>query len=283
MCIDFHTHIFPQEIRHHREKFFKGEPAFELLYRHPKSRMVGASELVEELKRSGVDKAVVFGFPWESSSIAKMHNDYVWESAKMFPDHLIPFACAGLASESGVDEIGRCIDKGFRGVGELAFYVESNHEKQLRMIKRALALCRLNRCLLLVHANEPVGHVYPGKVNAGLNFYYKIASESVGVPLIFAHWGGGLFFFNILKKEAPDVLKDVYYDTAASPFLYKPDIYRIAVEIIGVEKILFGTDYPLLPAARYFGEMKKAGLSIEEQQKIKGENAKKLLAGFRLL
>ena len=42
MIIDFHTHIFPEEIRAGREKFFSGEPAFELLYGNPGAKMVGA-------------------------------------------------------------------------------------------------------------------------------------------------------------------------------------------------------------------------------------------------
>ena len=40
--VDFHTHLFPPEVRENREKYFAGEPAFELLYTSPKSKMIGA-------------------------------------------------------------------------------------------------------------------------------------------------------------------------------------------------------------------------------------------------
>ena len=70
---------------------------------------------------------------------------------------------------------------------------------------------------------------------------------------------------------------NVYFDTAASPFLYDPSIYRIAKELVGLEKILFGTDFPLLKPTRYFGELQASGLSEEEIACICGENAKKLL------
>jgi len=43
------------------------------------------------------------------------------------------------------------------------------------------------------------------------------------------------------------VLANVWFDTAASPYLYRSDIYRLAAELAGEEKVLFGTDYPLLP------------------------------------
>src|SRR4030042_498366 len=41
MIIDFHTHLFPEEIRNDRERFFDGEPAFRLLYKSPSSRLAG--------------------------------------------------------------------------------------------------------------------------------------------------------------------------------------------------------------------------------------------------
>ena len=87
-----------------------------------------------------------------------------------------------------------------------------------------------------------------------LKMIYDLVQASAGVKLILAHWGGGLFFYNLLKREVPDSLTDVYFDTAASPFLYKPEIYRLAGNIMGPRKILFGSDYPLIPPSRYFRE-----------------------------
>ncbi|RLA97672.1 MAG: amidohydrolase [Deltaproteobacteria bacterium] len=277
MIIDFHTHIFPREIRNQREKFFKGEPAFELLYGNPRSKMVGAGELVDKLKKCGVDKAVVFGFPWESASIARMHNDYVLEASKRYPDFLIPFACSGLSTAEGINELKRCASLDFRGIGELAFYTDDDSSRQLRAIEPVVEICKKQSLLLLVHSNEPVGHVYPGKAKAGLRFYYELAKICKGMPVILAHWGGGLFFYNTLKKEAPEVLKDVYYDTAASPFLYKNSIYSLAIQVAGADRILFGSDFPLISPERYFREIESAGIGRENVEKIKGENARRLL------
>ncbi|MBM4347235.1 MAG: amidohydrolase, partial [Deltaproteobacteria bacterium] len=67
-------------------------------------------------------------------------------------------------------------------------------------------------------------------------------------------------------------MRNVYYDTAASPFLYSKKIYGVAKEIVGVEKIVFGSDYPLVRPQRYFQEMEESGLSKEDQKKILGLN-----------
>jgi len=54
-------------------------------------------------------------------------------------------------------------------------------------------------------------------------------------------------------------------------------VYRIALTILGAEKILFGSDYPLLPPERYFQEMDTAGLTAQEKMRICHGNAAALL------
>jgi predicted TIM-barrel fold metal-dependent hydrolase len=46
---------------------------------------------------------------------------------------------------------------------------------------------------------------------------------------------------------------------------------------MGVEKILFGSDFPLISPQRYFRELEGSGLSREDQEKILGLNFSKLL------
>ncbi|MGA7878463.1 MAG: amidohydrolase family protein, partial [Desulfoferrobacter sp.] len=122
----------------------------------------------------------------------------------------------------------------------------------------------------------PIGHSYPGKAPFGLDFYYAIARLAKGLPLILAHWGGGLCFYEMLRKEVPETLGSVYYDTAASPFLYRSGIYTHMTEIVGAERILFGSDYPLLAANRYFDEMANLGLAADVIDAITGGNAARL-------
>jgi predicted TIM-barrel fold metal-dependent hydrolase len=69
----------------------------------------------------------------------------------------------------------------------------------------------------------------------------------------------------------------VYYDTAASPFLYDSRIYRYAKDLVGMDKVLLGTDYPLLKPQRYRREMAEAGLDREDVNRICGLNAARLL------
>jgi predicted TIM-barrel fold metal-dependent hydrolase len=140
-----------------------------------------------------------------------------------------------------------------------------------------MAICLKYDVPLLLHVNEPVGHQYPGKTRMSLNYLYKFLKKYPSNRIVLAHWGGGLFLYVLLKREVREVLTNVWFDTAASPFLYRPEIYRMAGEIVGYDKILFGSDYPLLKPERYFKEMHSAGLSARQIEEIAGKNSEGLL------
>ncbi len=277
MIIDVHTHIFPQKICADREKYFEAEPAFEHLYRPPQSKMANARELVAAMDANGVDRSVVFGFPWRKTDIAKHHNDYVLESVTQFPDRLIGFGCLNPFDPHASREAIRCLDGGLKGIGELAFYDFGIADGADESLAPIMAICRERNVPVLIHTNEPIGHMYPGKTPNTLAQIYRLIQKFSQNTIILAHWGGGIFFFNLLKREVKANLQNVYVDTAASPFLYDPEIYKVAVQVIGADKILFGSDYPLINPSRYFSEMQTAGLTKDEIEAICDHNALKLL------
>ena len=71
MRIDVHTHIFPPDFIQDRSRFFEREPAFRLLYESPKAKLASAEALLEVMDRDDIDRAVVFGFPWNHSATAR--------------------------------------------------------------------------------------------------------------------------------------------------------------------------------------------------------------------
>ncbi len=277
MIVDFHTHLFPPEIISQKTSFFSAQPAFKLLYESDQAKMVEAEELIEMMDDQGVERSVVFGFPWRKSRTIKNHNDYIIESVKRFPDRLIGLCCFDMEFEDAAAETIRCLDAGLSGVGELASYTSGIDQIVINNLTPVMKICRERKLPLLLHANEPVGHSYPGKAPDSLSGVYRFISSFPDNIVVLAHWGGGLFFYSLMKKEVTESLKNVYFDTAASPFLYKNDIYRVAKELVGIEKILFGSDYPLIKPGRYFKELAQSGLSEEEITNIKGGNAARLL------
>jgi predicted TIM-barrel fold metal-dependent hydrolase len=277
MIFDAHTHIFPEEVCRRREDFFTDEPAFRLLYENPKAHLVGPAELVGAMDEGGVDAAVVLGFPWRREGLWRRQHETILEAARRWPQRLAPFCAVDLLAPGAAREVGRCLAAGFKGVGELAWYLEDLGADLTRVLAPIAEICQHYQAPLLVHTNDPLGPAYPGKAAISLPELYRAIKAYPEVTWILAHWGGGLPFYGLMKKEAPEVFRRVYFDTAASPYLYRPEIYRLGAEMAGPDKILFGSDYPLLPVSRYLKEMEEAGVSEEWREMILGKNLAKLL------
>lgn len=277
MIIDCHTHLFPKSMRDNRERYFAGEPAFKMLYAWEKAQLVGAQEMIRIMDEEQVDMSIAFGFPWKNPEYAKIHNDYIMTAVSKYPDRIRGFCCVDTCHESAAEEVERCIQGGLCGVGELAFY-ETGIVCEVRdSLAPIMSICRQKSLPLMIHTNEPVGHMYPGKSENTLAQIYDIIKRFPDNKIILAHWGGGLFFYGLLKRELKEMLKNVWVDTAASPFLYDPAIYSHATKIIGPDKILFGSDFPLIKPSRYFKEMSEARLSKEDIAAISGINIQTLL------
>jgi predicted TIM-barrel fold metal-dependent hydrolase len=277
MILDAHTHIFPEEMCRRREDFFSDEPAFQALYDSPRSRLVGPEELLKNLEEVGVEAAVVSGFPWRQERLWRRQHEVILEAQRRWPRKIIGFCNVNPLDPAAPGEVERCLAAGFRGVGELAWYLDDPGEDLEYFLTPLAELSQHFRVPLMLHMNDPVGSHYPGKAAIRLDAVYRLIQKFPEVIWILAHWGGGLPFYGLLKKEAPEVLQRVYFDTAASPYLYRPAIYRLAAEMVGPEKILFGSDYPLLSPQRYLEEMEEANLPEDWREMILGENLAALL------
>ena len=101
-------------------------------------------------------------------------------------------------------------------------------------------------------------------------------SNNPGLKIILAHLGGGIFIYETMK-EIKEKFCDVYYDTAATPFLYDERIYRTISALDLNRKFLFGSDFPILQPSRYLDGIKKSGMSDDEMEMVMGGNVQRLL------
>ena len=139
---------------------------------------------------------------------------------------------------------------------------------------------KLKNGLLLTHSSEPVGHLYTGKGFTTPDKIWRFLNMFPDSNVVLAHWGGGLPFYSLMP-EVSEAISNFYFDTAASPYLYSKSIFDIANQLIGPERILFGSDYPLISQSRIINQIKDSRLLAEEQQKIFSDNAIRLLAKLK--
>lgn len=277
MIIDSHTHLFHGPVEQDRSPFFENEPEFKLLYDSPKSRITTAASLLDTMDTHGVDISVVSGFPWRNPDHARANNDAVIEAATRHPDRIRGLACFDAAWDEAAQEAERCIDAGLSGVGELAFYLSGIDDQAVNLLAPVMEVLRNKGNLpCMIHTNEPLGHPYPGKTPVTLEQIDNLAASFPENRIILAHWGGGILFYHIMKKEMKDRLKNIWYDTAASVFLYDPAVYDMAAAAGVIDKVLFGTDYPLLTPERYYKDLDASQLSAPQKAMVLGENARRL-------
>jgi uncharacterized protein len=277
MIIDCHTHIFPDAIRKNRNAFCGRDDGFSSIYRDPKAKLAGAEDLIASMDEAGIEKSVVCGFSWSQPDLCGLHNDYLVEVASRYPNRLLVFLSLLFSDPdwSG-KELEERLKEGAKGVGEVAFYGREMALQEIRSSEPLLSMMERSGIPLLLHTNERLGHSYPGKGVTPLERFYELILSHPGLSIILAHWGGGLLFYELMPEVAK-AMANVYYDTAASPYLYSKRIYPIACQVLGTDKILFGTDFPLLSPERYFRELEESGLSSEKKEKVLGINLSRLL------
>jgi len=277
IIIDIHVHICPPEIRENRESFLDGEPEFAVIYKDKNARLAGASDLIASMDKDNVDMSVIFGFPWHNEEYYRLNNDYVLDAVKRYPDRLIPFCCLNVDHPRAIFEIKRCINLGAKGIGELAFYSKGLDHDAQDALEPVVNICQEANLPVLLHTNEPIGHQYAGKSPMTLVQLYELLKRYDNTKWILAHMGGGIPFYGFLKKELNKIIANCWFDTAAIPYLYRPAVLKAMKDAVGIDKILFGSDYPLLTPLRYKNEFMKSGLTHEEINAILGENARNFL------
>ncbi|HHW06152.1 MAG TPA: amidohydrolase family protein [Clostridia bacterium] len=250
MIIDFHIHLLPEEIGTDPPAFAAVDPYFgyrlvDTPRRRGGHRWVNYDEAARDMAKTGVQRAVVQGWPMISYESCRRQNEYTLAAMQAHPDLFIGFCTVN--PNDGINalrEIERCIAAGMKGVGELdpegqGFRLDD--EDFLRICD----LCIELDVPITLHAGEPLGPRYQGRSTVPLQQYVDLAQKKPLLKMVLAHWGGGLPFYELLKG-LPQCLANVYYDTAGHTKPGSPKMLADTVCITGDRKILFGSNYPLV-------------------------------------
>lgn len=277
VIVDFHTHIVPPWIRERRREYLGRDPLFDHLYANPKAKLATAEELVASMDEEGIDVSVALNLGWTSHELCVETNDYLMDAVARHPQRLVGFcAVQPNAGEGAVAEVERCAAGGLRGIGELRPDVQGFDPGDESLMGPLVEMAARQGMVVLTHASEPVGHQYAGKGEVTPDVLYRFVTLFPHIPFVCAHWGGGLPFY-ALMPEVATAIENVFFDTAATPFLYRPDIFRYVADIAGVDKILFGTDYPLMRQSRVITQLRSVHMGDEAERLILGGNATGLL------
>ncbi|MGH2615040.1 MAG: amidohydrolase family protein [Thermomicrobiales bacterium] len=276
LVIDAHTHAFPPEWIADRVNHCQRDRWFGELYEAPSAKMVDAIDLVAAMDAAGVAQAVACGWPWADPGLCREHNDYLAAASRASGGRLAWTGTVAPASPGAAAETERCLALGASGIGELNADAQGFDVAQPSALADVSAILTAAGRPLLLHASEPVGHRYPGKGTATPDRLVSFLATHPDLPVVLAHWGGGLPFYELMP-EVSALSQNVVYDTAASSYLYRPAVFRAVLDVVGPERVLWASDHPVLNMGRFLERTRTlANIRREEMEPVMAGNARRV-------
>lgn len=285
--IDAHVHLYPAEVDRDPQAWAaaQGERHWSVLCTRrrrsgrPVQTLPTVAELLVAMDTAGVDRAVLLGWYWEKPETCAWQNRFYASVVRAHPGRLSAFGTLHPAAGHGatLDEIRRIRGEGLIGLGELSPHSQG-YPVDDPVFAAALGLAGELGLPVNLHVTDPNSRPFPGRVETPTEDFLHLARLFPGTTFILAHWGGLL----PLSEPAFAGLKNVYYDTAASPLLYDAGVWARAIPVLGAERVLFGSDYPLnlyhkldeTPGLiRLVEEARGAGMSLA----VMGDTARRIL------
>jgi predicted TIM-barrel fold metal-dependent hydrolase len=192
---------------------------------------------------------------------------------------VIGFGTVQPASPDAGREVERCARLGLRGIGELNADAQgwSLEDPDLERVVRPSITADL---LWTLHCSDPDRRNHPGKGTANPQRVERLAHRFPDLRIICAHLGGGLPLDSARSGRngrGAELWPNLWFDTAAAPYLYEPASYKQVVDACGAGRLLFGSDHPLLDAPRYIDALRSAHLDEAEMSLVMGDAAADLL------
>ena len=257
MIIDAHAHVFPERIARRAT-----DAVFEFYgFAKPDEERGTAALLTQQLKNAGVDKAIVHSSATNGAHVTKT-NDWL---AALPRDCFIPFGTMHPEMPDKGAEIERMISLGLKGIKlHPDFQKFSIDDPLAEEIYEAAA----GKLPILFHTGDyRQDYSNPHRLLKMMRKYPKLSC-------IAAHMGG----WSVWEGDAKCLYgENVYFDTSSSLWFIHE---KKAVELIrehGAEKVLFGTDYPVMGVKEELDRFNRLDLSEDEREMILYKNVLNLL------
>jgi predicted TIM-barrel fold metal-dependent hydrolase len=244
MIIDSHTHIGRGE---DFSNTYQVEQSLELL--------------LQQMADCGIDRSCVM--PVTYRDYEGGHSE-IRDAVAAHPDKLIGYARANLSDEDRtLAQVRDCLEKwGFRGVKVHPWQGDGFPTRRLMELLTGYARP------LLVHTRPEA---------QSMDGFAALARAYPRVPLMLGHMGGFTAFWpgyvKLCAVEARQI-DNLYLDTAR---VFDHAWIKMAVDICGPEKVLFGTDACAAHPAITLKQIELCAFSDSERGLILGGNAQRLL------
>ena len=224
--------------------------------------------IVASMNRCGVDKVIGSSFSAIHGEM-RIGNQETADATRLFPDRLFGFCVINPHLPRMVDEeLDRCFEDSENFVG-LKLHC-GLHEVQLqhRGYDHALGYADEHRLPVLVHGG-------------GKDDWDSVTTTFPGANFIMAHacsWDGFADEGRALYARLPGT-PNLYVDVAGSAAWR--GALRALIDLVGMDRVLYGSDFPMFDFAYELGRVTLSELSEDEKAAVIGGNAKRIFRRLR--
>jgi uncharacterized protein len=273
--IDAHTHAFSPDLLAERDRHVERDFWFGELYRNPAALAIHADDLLASTIGAGIDRAIMCGFPWSDEGTCRQENSYLAAAARASGGRLAWLGTVVPGHPDAAADAAWCLEQGAAGIGELNADGQRADLDKPEIWRPLIEVAWAAGRPLMLHASEGPGHRYPGKGTATPDRLVRWLANAQEIDVVFAHWGGGLPFYELMP-EVFALTRRVAYDCAASTYLYRFDVFPRVIDLVGTDRVIFGSDYPVLNQARFLQRSSAALRSEAEARLVLAENAARI-------
>lgn len=261
MIIDFHTHVFPDEL---------APRAIAELERQGMVRAVSdgtVAGLLRSMDRAGIDRSVVLPVSTREAQVATINR---W-IAGVPRDRLIPFGTLFPGMKNVREEAARLAESGIPGVKLHPDYQCTDADDPVMI--PIYEACREYDLLVMLHAGVDLAMAPP--VRATPEMIASVLDRFPGLRLVAAHLGGNLMPDAVMRFLSG---RDVFFDTAYCVGEVPDDLFHALVRGHGTEKVLFATDHPWIEQPSSVARVLNSPVFTgSERRLLFGENALRAL------
>ncbi len=255
--VDAHVHLFPPDIIACRDDYCARDDWFGLTHAaYPVERFPAVDTLLASMDAAGIHMSVIAAWPWRDQGLCRRHNDFLAEVCAREP-RLAWLGIVNPGQPGAVEELERARNLGAAGIGELNADAQGFSWEDGDGVRDVGEVATTLDLPLMAHVSEPVGHAYPGKGTATPPRILGFVEQHPDLRLVAAHWGGGLPFYELMP-EVGLALRNVAYDSAASTYLYRHEVFDVVTRIVGPDRVVWGSDYPVLGQERFLRKAAEA-------------------------
>lgn len=252
--IDFHTHPYIDDKTN--------------ICRHKEYVKISPVETVDYLKGMGISKicgSVITAGEKELKGFDKIKadNEKMLQLKELYGDFYIPgFHIHPHYIKESMEEIEKMHKLGINLIGELVPYIDGWANYSVDGLSEILDLAEQYSMVVNFHSLDDKS-------------MDKMVSEHKNVVFIAAHPGEYDNFMGHLKRMR---MSENYYLDLSGTGLFRHGMLRRGIDECGVERFIFGSDYPVCNPAMFIGGvMNDSLISDSEKEAIFAKNIKRIL------